>query len=174
MLALYIIVGLILVFLLVAALVGTKWQFERSILIDAPIEKVWQHTNSLHAINQWNPWLDRDPHVKQEYAGTDGTPGATYAWDSPVKNVGAGNQTITAITPNKEMTSRIRFIRPFAGVGDAWISLEHERGTTRATWGIASSTPYPMNIIKLFGVMEKNLDRDFTKGLNQLKSLSEH
>jgi hypothetical protein len=173
MLALYIIAGIILVILLVAAFAGTKWQFERSILINAPLEKVWQNTNSLHAINRWNPWLDRDPNVKQEYSGTDGAPGAIYAWDSPEKNVGAGNQTITGIKENSEMTSRINFIRPFAGVGDAWIRLEHERGTTRATWGIASSTPYPMNIMKVFGVIEKNLNRDFTKGLGQLKSLSE-
>jgi len=173
MLALYIIVGLILLILLVAAFAGTKWQFERSILINAPVEKVWQNINSLHAINRWNPWLDRDPHLKQEYTGTDGTPGATYAWDSQEKNVGAGNQTITGIKENAEMTSRINFIRPFAGVGDAWIRLEHERGTTRATWGIASSTPYPMNIMKVFGVIEKNLNKDFTKGLGQLKALSE-
>lgn len=173
MLALYIIGGLILLILLVAALVGTKWQFERSILINATVEKVWENTNSLHAINRWNPWLDRDPNLHQEYTGTDGAPGATFAWDSPVKDVGAGKQTITGIKEKSEMTSRINFIRPFAGVGEARIQLEHERGTTRATWGIASSTPYPMNIIKVFGVIEKNLNRDFTKGLNQLKTLSE-
>ena len=173
MLALYILGGLILLILLVAALIGTKWKFERSILIHAPVAKVWDNVNSLHAINRWNPWLDRDPHLHQEYAGTDGTPGATYAWDSPEKNVGAGNQTIVTIKEGSEMTSRINFIRPFAGVGDAWIRLEHERGTTRAIWGIASSTPYPMNIMKVFRVIEKNLNRDFTKGLNQLKILSE-
>ena len=37
-----------------------------------------------------------------------------------------------------------------------------------------SSTPYPMNIIKLFGVIEKNMDADFTRGLNKLKEISEH
>ena len=138
MLALYILGGLILLILLVAALIGTKWKFERSILIHAPVAKVWDNVNSLHAINRWNPWLDRDPHLHQEYAGTDGTPGATYAWDSPEKNVGAGNQTIVTIKEGSEMTSRIN-----------------------------------MNIIKLTGIMEKNLDRDFTKGLGQLKALSE-
>jgi hypothetical protein len=30
-----------------------------------------------------------------------------------------------------------------------------------------------MNILKVFGVIEKNLNRDFTKGLGQLKMLSE-
>jgi len=173
MLALYIIGGLIVLILLVAALVGTAWRFERSILINAAVARVWQNINSLHAINQWNPWLDRDPNLHQEYTGTDGTPGAAYAWDSPVKNVGAGNQTITGVKENSEMTSRVVFIRPFAGVGDASIKITAEGAATRATWVMDSSTPYPMNIIKLFGVIEKNLDRDFTKGLNQLKALSE-
>ena len=173
MLALYILGGIILLILLVAALIGTKWKFERSILINAPVARVWENTNSLHAINRWNPWLDKDPNLHQEYTGTDATPGAAYAWDSPVKDVGAGNQTIVSIKEGSEMTSRINFIRPFAGVGDAFIRLKQEGTGTRATWGIASSTPYPMNIIKLTGIMEKNLDRDFTKGLGQLKTLSE-
>jgi hypothetical protein len=173
MLVLYILGGLILLILLVAAMAGTKWQFEKAILVNAPLEKVWQNTNSLHAINLWNPWLDRDPQVHQEYGGTDGTPGATYAWDSPVKNVGAGKQTITSVRDKSEMTTRIQFIRPFAGFGDCWVRLEHERGVTRAIWGISSSTPWPMNIIKIFGVIKKNMNRDFTKGLNQLKALCE-
>ena len=56
---------------------------------------------------------------------------------------------------------------------DRRLSQPPEGGGTRAEWGICSATPYPMNIIKLFGVIEKNLDRDFTKGLNKLKELSE-
>jgi hypothetical protein len=55
----------------------------------------------------------------------------------------------------------------------AYIRLEEERGATRAAWGIESSTPYPMNIIKLFGVIEKNMNRDFGKGLNKLKEICE-
>src|SRR5579871_1656918 len=76
MIALYIILGLIVLFLVVAAFVGTGWSFEKNILIQAPRSNVWGHVNSLGAINSWNPWLDRDPGVSQSITGIDGTPGA--------------------------------------------------------------------------------------------------
>src|SRR5579859_1100344 len=174
MIALYIVGGIIVLFLLIAAFVGTAWSFEKSILINAPLEKVWNNVNTLKACNQWNPWMERDPNIKLQYSGTDGTPGASYSWDSPVKNVGAGSQTLTKITPNSEVDSRIDFLRPFKGRGDAYVLLTVERAVTRVSWGIESSTPYPMNILKIFGVIEKNMDRDFGHGLNKLKGLCEN
>ena len=113
------------------------------------------------------------PWTVVKYSGTDGEPGASFVWDSPVKDVGAGSQTITKVKPNSEIDSRINFLRPFKGVGDAYVLLSVERAVTRVTWGIESSTPYPMNIIKIFGVIEKNMDRDFGAGLSKLKGLCE-
>lgn len=173
MIFLYLFAGLIVLILVVAALVGTGWSFEKNILIQAPRASVWDHVNSLGALNSWNPWLDLDPGLSQSLTGTDGTPGATYAWDSKKKNVGAGRQTILAVTPPTELTTRIQFLRPFKALAEAYVRLEEERGATRAIWGIESSTPYPMNIIKIFGVMQKNMNRDFGKGLNKLKELCE-
>lgn len=174
MIAVYIIVAIIIVILVIAAFVGTDWHFEKSIYINSNLDKAWQHIRNLHALNQWNPWLDQDENITQKYTGTDGMPGASYSWDSELKNVGAGNQTLVHITEGAEVISRIHFIRPIKGVGDGFVRIAAEGGGTRATWGIRSSTPYPMNIIKLFGVIEKNLDRDFGKGLNKLKVLCEH
>jgi hypothetical protein len=173
MIVLYIILGLILLFLVVAAFVGRGWSFEKNVLIKAPRSNVWGHVNSLGAMNAWNPWLELDTAVSQSITGVDGTPGATYAWDSKVKNVGAGRQTILAVKAPNEMTMRIEFTRPFQSVAEGYVRLEEERGTTRAIWGIESSMPYPMNIIKLFGVMQKNMNRDFGKGLNKLKQMCE-
>lgn len=173
MIGLYILVSLIALILIVAALAGTGWHFERSVHINAPVQSVWPHVNSLGALNTWNPWLGGDPQIKQTFTGTDGTPGATYSWDSDIKNVGAGNQTIVGINAPAELTTKINFIRPFKGVADAYIRLTEENGGTSATWGIISSTPYPVNIIKVFGLIEKNMNRDFTAGLNKLKAICE-
>src|SRR5215469_7793204 len=103
MLALYLVLGVIALFLLVAALAGTRWHYEQSILIQAPVEKVWSHISTLRAINQWSPWMERDPKVKLTYTDKDGAPGAGFSWDSPAKDVGAGSQTILKITDRSEV-----------------------------------------------------------------------
>jgi hypothetical protein len=177
MLALYIIGGILVLLFIIAAIIGTRWNYEKSILITAPCGKVWPHVNTLKALASWNPWMARDETVTTKYTGTDGLPGAQFSWDSDWKTVGAGRQTITKITGNGTGTSvlatRIEFLRPFVGAGDAFVAIAPEKSLTRVSWRIESSTPYPMNIIKLFGVIEKNMNRDFGEGLNKLKSICE-
>jgi hypothetical protein len=173
MIIVYILLGIIVIFLLAAAFAGTAWSYEQSILINAPVEKVWGNMNSLHAINQWNPWMGIDPNMKLQYNGTDGTPGASFSWDSPVKNVGAGGQTILSVKERSLLATRIDFLRPFKSTGYADFDLEPERRESRVTWSIRSKMPYPINIVKLFGGIQRNMGRDFSKGLNKLKSICE-
>jgi hypothetical protein len=173
MIALYIMGGLVLLIFLVAAIIGTGWSYEKSIRIEASPNKVWSHTNSLTAINTWNPWIGKDERILLKYSGVDGAPGAKFSWDSEYKNVGAGSQTITKVTPGSELASRINFVRPFSGTGESYIRIMEDGGATVATWGIVSATPYPMNIIKIFGIIEKNMNKDFGEGLNKLKVICE-
>jgi hypothetical protein len=177
MIALYIIGTFIVLILLLAAFTGTAWNYEKSLLINAPCEKVWRSVSTLKGLNSWNPWIRRDENITVTYTGTDGTPGAQFSWDSELKNVGAGRQTITKVTGNGSGTSvlatRIDFLAPFSGKGDGFVSIVPEVGQTRVSWRIESSMPYPMNIIKLFGRIEKNMNRDFTEGLANLKAICE-
>lgn len=173
MLTLYILLGIIALFLLVAALAGTRWHYEQSILINAPLDKVWSNVSSLRAINEWSPWMERDPNIKLHYTEKDGIAGAGFTWDSPVKNVGAGSQTILKVTDHSEVATRVDFFRPFKGTGVANFSTAMDNAATRVTWSMKSSMPYPMNIVKVFGGIRRNMGRDFTKGLNKLKSLCE-
>jgi hypothetical protein len=173
MIFLYILLGLIALILLVAAVIGTAWNIERSITINAPLEKVWEHTKSLKALNEWNPWMAKDPDIKLDYEGMDGTVGSNFRWASAIKNVGEGCQTLTKIEDKTSLLSRVDFFKPFKGTGNALLNLSKEASATKVTWRMESSTPYPMNIIKLLGVIEKNMNADFNTGLSKLKSLSE-
>jgi Polyketide cyclase / dehydrase and lipid transport len=170
---LYVILGLIALVFIVPALIGTGWSYEKSISINAPLDKVWENTSTLAGLNRWNPWMAKDPNIKLDASGEDGQPGASFSWDSQDKNVGAGRQTILKVTDRSELDTRIDFLRPFKGTGEAYLRLTKEGGATKAIWGIVSSTPYPMNIVKIFGVIEKNMDKDFGWGLNKLKSICE-
>ena len=173
MIVLYILLGLIALILLLAAIAGTALNYEQSILIQASPDKVWNNMNTLHAINQWNPWMGIDPTMKVQYSGTDGTPGASFSWDSPVKNVGAGGQTILSIKDRSELATRVDFLRPFKSTGLADFKMIPDNNAIRVSWSIKSSMPYPVNIVKLFGGIERNMGRDFSKGLNKLKTLCE-
>ena len=126
MIVLYVIIGIIALILLVAAVVGTAWSYEKSILIHASASKVWSYTGSLKGLNSWNPWVEKDPAVKMEFGPTDGVPGATYSWGSDVKQVGAGKQTILSITSEKEIATQVDFLRPFKGTGNAYVKLADE------------------------------------------------
>jgi hypothetical protein len=173
MIVLYFLVGLIVLILLVAALVGTAWSFEKSIIIQATADKVWDNLKSLAAINRWNPWMAKDPNIRLTYSGTDGEPGASFSWTSNNKNVGEGSQTILKITEKAELLSRVDFIKPFRGTGNATLRIGQAEGATKVSWKMDSSTPYPMNIIKIFGLIEKNMEKDFGEGLGKLKTICE-
>jgi hypothetical protein len=173
MIIVYVLLGVIALFLIVAAIAGTAWSYEQSILIGASPDKVWQNVKDLHALNTWNPWMGLDPQMKLKYTGVDGKPDAAFSWDSPVKTVGAGSQIILRVRPESELATRVDFLRPFKSVGYADFRVIPDDRATRVSWSIRSKMPYPINIVKVFGGIQRNMGRDFGKGLNKLKSLCE-
>jgi hypothetical protein len=170
---LYFLLGFLVTVLVIAAVVGTAWTIERSIVINASADRIWKELGTLRALNSWNPWSSKDPNVKLNFKGQDGAVGSSYDWDSTDKNVGAGTQTILSTDAPRELQTRVDFLRPFKGTGNSWLKLNESNGKTTVSWGMASSTPYPMNIIKVFGVIEKNMDKAFNEGLGELKRRSE-
>ena len=120
------IVFVFLAIVVVAMLViGEKYHYEKSIVINAPVEKVWQNVNSMKAVNSWSPFLDYDKNMKQTYSGVSGQVGDTYHW-SGNDEAGEGEEKITALEPNKKSSVNIRFIKPFEGNADADVILESQ------------------------------------------------
>lgn len=75
---------LTIIALLVIAMfaIGKDYHFEKSIVINAPAEKVYQHINSSKAFNEWNPWMKLDPNLEVTYTGVSGQVGDKYCWKS--------------------------------------------------------------------------------------------
>lgn len=170
---LLVIAAIIVLALIVAFFVDGKINYEKSISINAPVEKVWAHTNNLAAMNTWSPWMDRDPGMKRATEGTDGTPGAKFCWESPKEDVGRGCQTIRAINAPNSIETDLKFLTPYESEARAYVKLSPEGSGTKATWGFSSEMPYPFRIMKLFSNIDKMLDPDYTKGLQNLKKISE-
>ena len=173
MIVIYIILGIIALFLILGLFISKDMNYEKSISIDAPATSVWQHVSSHKGMDQWNPWHDKDPNMEIKMTGTDGEVGACQHWVSDVKGVGEGKQTFTKLEEPHLAETKLEFIKPFKSVADGYLKLKEEDGKTTATWGFESKMPYPMNLMKLFMNFEKNMDKEFGTGLSRLKSISE-
>lgn len=58
-------IALLIILLVVAAFISGDCKYEKTISINAPVERVWQNTNTLKAMDQWSPWNDLDPDMKK-------------------------------------------------------------------------------------------------------------
>ena len=166
---LYILLAIIAVLLIVVFAIGRDYHYEKSIVINAPAEKIYPHINSTKAFNEWNPWLQLAPNMDMQYSGTQGQVGDKYCWKSEVKGAGSGCQEIVELIPNQKQTTKMYF----EGQGEATsnITLTPEGNGTKVTWDMDSEFDYPMNLIKL--MMDSWMEKPYSKGLNDLKTLSE-
>ena len=96
---------------------------------------------------KYSVWVMEDKNVKLKYAGVDGEVGVNQAWDSEVKNVGAGNQTLTALTDSR-VDVDIHFDKPMKGDVKAATILETiTDNETKITTEFYSTTPRPFSVM---------------------------
>ena len=165
--------AIIALLLIVALFVSNDFYYEKSITINAPIEKVWDHTNSLADLDSWSPWMEYDPNMKRELTGTDGTVGAKSSWESDNEKVGKGSQTITKIEKPTLLETDLKFYTPYESEAKGYVKLKPDGGNTIVTWGFESDMPYPFNLMKLTMNMEESIGQDFQTGLDKLKKMCE-
>ncbi|MGH8429751.1 MAG: SRPBCC family protein, partial [Solimonas sp.] len=67
---------------------------ERSTLIRAKPEAVFQLLNGFERFNEWSPWAQLDPKTQYTRQGPAEGVGASQAWFSENPNVGSGRQEI--------------------------------------------------------------------------------
>jgi hypothetical protein len=157
--------------LAIAVFVPKTFQYEKTVAIKAPIDSVWKNVSSLAALDKWSPWNFYDANMKKESSGVDGTVGAIQSWESKV--VGSGSQTIATVQKPTLFETKLDFYKPQESHGKAYIKLMTDGAGTSVTWGMTGSMPYPFNVMILFMDMEKNMGKDWDRGLSKLKALSE-
>ena len=173
MIVLYIVLGLIGSILLLALVIPRGISAKKEIVINKPVAEVFDFIKYLRNQQQYSKWASLDPHMKNEFRGTDAQPGFVNHWTGN-KKVGEGEQEILAITEGKSLSTELRFIKPFKSLAKAEMTTEAvDASSTRVTWGFESNMNYPMNFIKLFMNMSEMVGKDFEIGLQNLKKLME-
>ncbi len=168
---LLIIAGIILLLLVLALFTKKGYHIQREIIINAPVQKVFDYIKLLKNWDSFNERAAADPSRKNEFKGTDGTVGFIYGW-SGNKKVGQGEKEIMGITEGEKIETEIRFVKPFRVTGQTDMTAEEISGNrTRVTCSNTSTLPYPLNILLL--MVEKGIAKDMDISLATLKNILE-
>lgn len=165
-----ILLAVVAVLLIAMFVIGKSYHFEKSIVINAPLEKVYANASSMKSFNQWNPWMNLDPNLKVTYTGTSGLVGDRYCWVGN-DEVGEGCHEITALVPNQKVATKMLFKKPFESDATSDLLFSAEGNATKVTWNMDCELDYPMNLMKLF--MDGQMDKSYGGGLQKLKEISE-
>lgn len=162
--------GLVLLFLLVAAILPSRYRVERSVEIARPAENIFPLVVELPNWPQWDPFTEQDSDAISSFSGTAGTVGAKWNWKGQV--IGTGSLTVQEIDPNQSIRSKMVSVAPQPWVAtDRWTFVPTSTGT-KVVWAIEGNLGYPVE--RFFGLfMERMLGPTCEKGLANLKKLSE-
>ena len=165
---------LILIVLLVAVayLLPRHVKVERTVSIKSTPEFVFDQVNILKNWEQWSPWHKIDPKMKLEYNDIPSGKGASYSWQSDVKNVGNGKLTITKAVPFDSIDVEMNFMDQ--GIALGGYNFKQQDSTVLLTWWMdADMGNNPIG--RWMGLlMDRMIGKDFEKGLNAIKTISEH
>lgn len=170
---LYIFLGFLALFLILAILAPKRYHVFRAVEIERSLSDVFQYLKHIKNQNDWSPWKKKDPDMKQEFFGKDGEVGFISRWEGN-KDVGSGEQEIKRIVKDEVVESELRFFKPWKSTSDAYLRVEYlgdER--SKVTWGFSGKNKFPFSIFMLFFNMDKAVGKDFEEGLDALKIILE-
>lgn len=158
---------------LILGLVAPKeMKTERTVMINAPKSVVANQMFQYKHFSNWSPWASLDSNMKTEVIGQEGVVGTKYVWEGN-KDVGKGEMVTKAIRDG-EMDVDIHFKEPWeSNAAAVWKVEDAGNGKSKATWGFTTKLSYPMNGIMMLMGMRKMLEKDFDKGLDNLKTYAE-
>ena len=167
---LWIVGALAVVFVVGGLMLPRAFEISRSIVVNAPPEKIHPHVDSFAKWREWSPFDTEDPNIVWGPVTQDSGVGARRSWKS--KKMGNGEQWITASDPKKGVSMKLSPIDgckmdPF----DVDLMFTPEAGGTRVTWrdrGVLPAGPHWRWMGNL--LLDRMLGKMFEKGLAALKA----
>ncbi len=162
---------LILGIVVTALLKSPDFRVERSLVIDAPAEKIFPYFNNHKKFNEWNPWAKMDPEAENTYTGPEFGVGAAASWDG--KKVGKGTAKITESQPNERIVERMEWLEPMQGVSTVeFIFTPESDGKTKVTWAMyGKNESFMSKVMSLVMDCESMCGPEFEKGLADVAKL---
>lgn len=151
-------------------LLPSTFSVSRSVLVNAPADRIYPLVADPRGWTQWSVWNRRDSAMQIEYAGPPIGSGAQWTWHS--KSQGDGRMTFTDVVPGQRVGYEL-FFPDFGTTSTGDLSFKPEGSATKVTWTMNGD----MGHNPLFHWMALNADsmigKDFEAGLANLKALAE-
>ena len=146
------------------------YRIERSVVVEAPPERIYPLVATPRRWLQWSVWTRRDPAMAIEYFGPESGAGAGWRWNS--RSEGRGEMTLVDADPAHGLRYTLYF-PDFDSTSSGAIVLAPAGAGTRVTWTNAGSVG--RNPLKhyLAATMDRLVGPDFEAGLRNLKALAE-
>lgn len=142
-----------------------KLIIERSVVIQAPVETVYEMVRDFKRWPEWSPWLI----TEREAALSFTEDGKSYAWDG--KLIGSGSMERINEDANESLQMHLTMLTPWKSESDVRFNFEAVDGGTRVTWRMDGSLPWFLFFLK--SMMTNLIGMDYDRGLGMLKDLSE-
>jgi effector-binding domain-containing protein len=165
------IVGLLVLLVIVSFFLPSKVRVERSLVINAAPEVVFNQVNNLKNWEQWSAWDKIDTTMSKKYEGPEMGTNAKFSWDSKNKKVMKGSMTIKNSLPNDSISIELVFGEMTPSM--AYFKFVKADNGTKVIWDMDSDLGMnPMH--RIFGLfLDKLIGPDFEKGLANMKEIAE-
>lgn len=147
-----------------------QYSVERSIVINAPPEKVNSYLEDLKKWDKWAPWKEEDPSIVVTLGEKTSGVGASQSW---VGGSGTGALTITESLPDSGIKYDLLFD---GGTYECRGSIKYyglKDGNTRVTWAMSGDMGKSLTSGYFALLMDTMVGNMFEKGLKNLKNVVE-
>ncbi|MBL7813134.1 MAG: SRPBCC family protein [Bacteroidetes bacterium] len=171
---LYVVLFLIAALLVLGLVLPKSYKVERTVVINAPKQAVWEQVYYWKNFNSWSPWAKLDTAMKQTITGNDGEVGSVYHWTGN-DQVGEGEMKRLELQDMKSIKNHLHFIKPFESEANVYHTLEGEDGKVTLSWGMTGENGFMARIFMfLMGGIDKAVGGDYERGLKTLKEIVEN
>ncbi|MBO9593761.1 MAG: SRPBCC family protein [Niabella sp.] len=152
-----------------------KQEVVKSIVIQAPVKKVYDQMVLLQNFNNWSVWGQSDSTIRYTTNQLpDGQVGTTVMWEGNALLSGKGKIALTGLLPEKQITHHISLLEPQKFEADSRFDLKQQDDhTTVVTWTFTLPSKKPWNVFNIFYSLEKEKGAEFERGLQALKLIIE-
>lgn len=148
------------------------FRVQRSIMVDAPPERVYPLLADFHRWVEWSPWEKLDPALRRTFSGADQGPGAVYSWVGN-KKAGEGRMEITEASPPSRVSVNLDFKKPFESHNITDFTIQPHGARSQVTWVMHGPNTMSAKLMQSFISMDRLVGGDFEAGLASIKALAE-